>query len=331
MRQENPTLSIKDIVLLKERPQDYYKLQDRLTKTHDGTSSGPINAHIKEFIYENINSPFRCVSVFNENGKLLKYEDEGLEDENQREAPVYSKEDLEQMGTNNHIIYKPTGQDNEGHLWSKLPYSNYDNRYTEPDRYLEVPNEDDLERLTYTNEDGEQLVRSITMLSSAGEDSKSTVTIIKNNNFSSENNEALMNAGKKLNDVIEKYESEKWDIDREITNKWKKEVVGIDEDESFYIDEDGKKRSYLYHPDYRRMSKERYETIQSRMPDIYTYIENNGVYDDFEDANAKLKIRKNDNAEVKPQKRYNQNQNYYEDLWSETYGELYSEPYDEPY
>ena len=329
MRQENPTLSIKDIVLLKENPSEFFEHQIKITKTHDGTSSGPINAHIKEFIYENANSPFRCVSVFDENGKIIKSEDEGIEDENQRETPVYSKEDLEAMGTNNHIIYKPTGQDNEGHLWAKLPYNNFDKRYSEPDTYLEVPNEDDLERLTYTNEDGEQLVRSITMLSSAGEDSKNTVTIIKNNNFSSENNESLMNAGKKLNDVIEKYEDEKWAIDREITNKWKKEVVGIGENENFYIDEDAKKRSYLYHPDYERMNKEIYDTIESELPDVYTYIENSGVYDDFEGANAKLKIRKNDNVEVNTRRRYNHNQDYYEDVWSEEYGEMYSEP-DEP-
>ena len=60
MYNEIPTLNIKDIVLVKERPQDYEKLRsERLTKTHDGTSKGVIFQHFGDFIKEVSNDAYR--------------------------------------------------------------------------------------------------------------------------------------------------------------------------------------------------------------------------------------------------------------------------------
>lgn len=325
---KNITLSIEDLVLLKQYPKEYLKkeLENLTIKTHDGTSSGPINNHIKDFIGEYKNNAFRVVSVFNKDGKLIKNDQEGVEDEYKQEVPTFSKEELEEMGTDNHIIYKPTAQDNESHAGVQLPYDNYDNRYSEPDKYLDVPNEDDLERLTYTNEDGEQLVRSITMISgfNGGANTDPSVTIIKNNKYSIENNEALMNAGKKLDDVVMEYRGKQWDIRKEIEQKWEQEN-GIDN--GWFINEKGERESSLYHPTYQQMRKEAYETVQNELPDIYTYIEQSGVYDDFENANAKLKIRKNPNIEEKYPTRGTsmsvRNQRDYEETWEEGYGEPY--------
>lgn len=328
MDKNTPILNIKDLALLKSKPSEYYQRKLKTTKTHDGTSSGPINVHIKDFITEYKNTPFRVVAVYDKDGNLIKKETEGIENDIKQEVPVYSKKDLENMGTNNNIIYKPTLMGDGSHMSVQLPYDNPEKRWSEPDKYLEVPNKDDLERLTYTNEDGEQLVRSITMISrynGEGSNTDPSVTIIKNNKYSSEDNEKLMGAGQKLNDVVGEYDNKKWDIEQQVRDDWEKEN-GIENGR--FVDENGRTFSAYLHPTFNEMRMKQHETVQKELPDIYTYIEQSGVYDDFENANAKLKIRKNPKIEAKYDNYKEEYQtDYYEDVWSEVHNELYSDPY----
>ena len=321
---KNITLSIEDLVLLKQYPNEYLKkeLNNLTIKTHDGTSSGPINTHIKDFIHNNVNSAFRCVSIFNEKGEVVKHETEGLEDEDKNETPVYTKEDLNEMGTNNHIIYKPTAMAEEAYTWSWLQDFGHE--------FFEVPNQTDLERLTYTNEDGEPLVRSITMIPGTG--GKNSVTIIKDNNYSSEDNEALMNAGKNLENAVSDFEKIRYDTARQYESDWYNSLPGYNGDT--FIDEEGIRRNPIAHPDYSNMKANKDAYVESQVGNIYDYLEESGVYNDFENAHTKLKVRKNDNVELKHEEQPNHipyNQEDYEDTWAEWYDEpFYSEPTEPP-
>ena len=202
---KTPTLSINDIVLLKERPQDYLKIHaERLTKTHDGTSSGPIKSNIKNFINRYSQDPFRRVVAFDSEGEkivdhLTHYHNQVIWDD----ALINSEQ------TNMHVIMN-ANLDAEGLFDDEVEDHQFigsgevTRDKTNPNFYAQASqdytvfiNENEARQLCVRNNDGEYVVRSVTMVSP----NKETMTLIKDNNFSYEDHQKLINVMREAYDM----------------------------------------------------------------------------------------------------------------------------------
>ena len=220
--EKTPTLSIKDIVLLKERPQDYIKIYaERLTKTHDGTSSGPIKNKLKTHINNTVGSYYRHTTVFSEDGKSLwtPYDSEVYDWEylmvtsEDHEEPVFEEteafvDDLNEHA-NMHIVTKPSYDDDyhggEGGV-ANLTFVDKNG-----DSYRLVSDEE-AGRLLMKNTDGEYMFRSTTII---GDDGTST-TLIKNNKFDEGNHEKLQETIDNMNSDVFKQQLKLNDRSNEI-------------------------------------------------------------------------------------------------------------------
>lgn len=183
MDKKTPILSIKDIVLLKQYPMEYYKKQIKITKTHDGTSSGPIRNHLKNFIEEKTKSSIKYYTLIGADGKKItdvklvpgygKKKDNPYSYDNSNGEydlnELYDKID-ETGETGMHVIT------NEGYL---RPYG-HAGIYSLMDKdFMVIPNENEIDQLMLKNDDGEYLVQSVTVVGDNGK----TITLVKYNDF----------------------------------------------------------------------------------------------------------------------------------------------------
>ena len=187
MTYENaPTLSIRDIVLLKERPQDYEKLRsERLTKTHDGTSSGPIKEHLRIMVGQYSRDAYAHTMVLSSEGKIID-EYHGITGTT---TPVGDTQQyIRTDGTDMHIITK-LGQDTDtnGYHFTEGTLNKYE-----------------LKELMLQDEEGNYKVRSMTLVGHDG----SSMTAIRDNTFNPENHERYEQLCEEFTPKIEEWAKE---------------------------------------------------------------------------------------------------------------------------
>ena len=211
MSDETPTLSIKDIVLLKERPQDYLKIHaERLTKTHDGTSSGPLKKPIRRVIGASIDSYYRYTEVYSANGdELWNTDDSEWADGGDVNITITDGDYLEPITDETEAIVEDLGKFKDANIISKPTYDNESNGNNRAffdkngNKHL-MPTVEEGERLMMQDEDGNYLFRSQTII---GDDATS-VTLIRDNKFSPENHEAYSQMLNDMNADISKHHSQ---------------------------------------------------------------------------------------------------------------------------
>ena len=266
------TLSINDLALLKINPDEYYKRQ--LNKTHDGTSMGPLRQKIKDFSSRYGADDEVVINVYDDKHSTAQAQHFG----NVFEADYFDPDEaylLEEVTdleiTDGHIIR------NIGHEYVDFthPYS-----YESMDKYEDMysaPNSHDLEQLTRKNDDGEYLFRSMTLVSPNG----ASISFIKNNQFSSEDEAGFMKLVEEYNadcyDYSNKYDSDFFENkDRIVADR--NELEGgiewrLDPKEHFGVNDDSIK-----------MTTEQNGTL-------YDFIKEKGYEEKFEKYNVKVRIR----------------------------------------
>ncbi len=156
-------LSIEEIALVKSKK----KSLDDILKTHDGTSMGRIKSKLKEFIKDNAKNRKRQYLYLDENGKEL------------------NEKDLTDNGMV-HLI-RNIG-DTDIFTDEELPVDGF-HPFTSDDIFNMVYTTDNQEPIYVGDMTGEDLYRSVTIVSPSGE----TVSLIKNNKFSTEDKKTLLN------------------------------------------------------------------------------------------------------------------------------------------
>ena len=173
------TLSIKEISELKNET----KTLDEIIKTHDGTSmGGAYGKSLKKFIEEYADDYEKHIKIYNSNNETLTHIVDGeynynngifidlpLKDyKNEKDLHIISNIGIyEALGENHYII-----------------------------NGMSIPLPQDVEPLLEKNNDGEYLVRSNTIVCP----DKSSLTLIKNNKFNSENEDMLNETIRRMND-----------------------------------------------------------------------------------------------------------------------------------
>lgn len=215
MDKETPTLSIKDIVLLKERPQDYLKIiTETLTKTHDGTSMGKIGPVLDAWGEKTTNWFMeKEVSVFDSDGKergsrigtrtggpwSCKIDNETVYRDDEWVTP---QDFSDNSGYTNMHWIETSVEGREGHKYdigttikesgavslheqagANVPRDEHPLHNEGTCGVLTVPSQLQLNQLCSKNENGEYALKSYSMVSRNG----TRITAIKNDSFNTEN------------------------------------------------------------------------------------------------------------------------------------------------
>ena len=192
MNRNAPTLTIRDIVLLKEHPQEYYE-KLHITKTHDGTSTGGgFREGLNQFIEDYSQSPFCNTAIYTNEGegqviyKATYNTDEKLitEGVNITIDKDYNPETDKDM----HIFHTSNPSENRDGTRPGVYYWDGDSPTDKPNVSMIGFHDRDVEYLTEKNAEGEYLYRSTTIVSPSGK----SMTLIKNNKFNDSNHKTLL-------------------------------------------------------------------------------------------------------------------------------------------
>ena len=283
MKTNNIQLSIKDIVLLKHDPYNYY-----ITKTHDGTSSGPLRDPIIKVIRASTQTTYRYTEAYSNDGKTKIWDtlqsdyaesrDWNLEltDIDHSEPTLLEITSIQQdtKGQKDmHIISKPTYDEMQEPEHRNISfYDKNGEKYT-------LPLESEALRLTMQDEDGDYIARSQTTI---GEDATS-VTFIKNNKFNPENHEKYEQLIDHMAEDLEAHASNREERAREIFND------SVDWDRYTALDRNNRKEMEEWNDYLRKMEINSRKKAGEELGDTKTYI--NEVYAPlFEEQNVKIKF-----------------------------------------
>ena len=195
MYEDKPTLSIKEIADLKEGR----KTLEELTKTHDGTSMGTIGPILDELCRTHGNS--ERVIAYDENGKKVYDIDD---DKHTRRGAVgvqNLERDMSKLEGKAKDLHCVVGE-NSGLSNRTVVDINYGSGQ------LNIPNYNQLKSLCTTNDEGDYLLRSYTMIS----DNSTRMTFIKTNNFNKSNHKEYRQICKDIGKESKKYNKEFQDI-----------------------------------------------------------------------------------------------------------------------
>lgn len=269
MKSNNIQLSIKDIVLLKQDPYNYY-----ITKTHDGTSMGPLRQKIKDFYRRYGTDDEVIINVYDDDHSTARAEHYGNVFDSDYYDPdeAYLIEEVKDLEiTDGHIIR------NIGHEYVDFthPYS-----YESLDKYEDMysaPNTHDLEQLTAKNDEGEYMFRSMTLVSPNG----ASISFIKDNQFSSEDEKGFM-------ELVEKYNLDCYDY----SNKYSADV---DDNRNGIVEErnaiEGGVEWRLDPKEHFKVNDDSIKRTTEQNGTLYDFIKDNGYEDDFEKYHVKVRIR----------------------------------------
>ena len=197
MNKKAPTLTIKDIVLLKQYPDKYLEkeLKGITNKTHDGTSITPVKEVMNHFIKEYGNSPWHHTAVYSSDGKkeLMneKYDEYDARDYSEEHFSLPDGQDM-------HII---------AHSGEASPVIR-EGMYDKDMNIMECLNEADIDYLTEQNTDGTFKIRSTTITSNT--ENKESMTLIRDDNFSEADFDGLNETGAKMNRAVEEHDKKFW-------------------------------------------------------------------------------------------------------------------------
>lgn len=272
MKRNIPILKIKDLALLKSHPEEYY-----LTKTHDGTSSGPLRTGLNDFIGKYADSNYKQIEVLNKEGKHAGHV-QGIYAENIR------VEELEEMGvTDAHIIQNDGGSLFFGPEQTRIQ-EQHDAVFIQDNERYTFPLLEEMDQLTLQNEDGEYYLRSTTVTDSyAG----GSITLMRTNKFNEENHEEF----RRVADAFEK-ESREWKLEYTFGELAKEKELWNEYRDETGIWLGGEKST---HPERQRIRKEAEKMMQEEMGS-YREVFTKKYGPQFEACNIKLKIRRNSDA-----------------------------------
>lgn len=293
MNQETPTLSIQDIVLLKERPQDYLKLHnERLTKTHDGTSGGPIKDHLRIMVGQYSQDAYAHTMVLSSDGKTID-EYHGITGTT---TPVGDTQQyIRTDGTDMHIITK-LGQDTDTNGY----------HFTEG-----TLNKNELKELMLQDDEGNYKVRSMTLVGHDG----SSMTAVRDNTFNPENHEKYEQLCEEFTPKIQEWAKE---------NRGKPYAEAVQNLTNDFIKEHGREPTYnekwgeggIY---------DQAKNIYDDIPTVEEYITNE-LSPEFEEIGVKIKYQKNNHIPYEGQDYDSSYERWREDLYAlgpEDGGELW--------
>lgn len=185
----NLRLSIQEIADLKEGRRSLEEIE----KTHDGTSMGTIGPILDELC--RTKGTKKQVLAFDENGKrVYKIDDDDRKNDIGIQHLEQNISDIDGEKKNLHGVVS------ENRMLSGRTVT--DIRYHGGE--LNIPNYNQLKSLCTTNEDGDYLLRSYTMIS----DNNSRMTFIKNNNFDKSNHKDYRQICKDIGKESKKYNKE---------------------------------------------------------------------------------------------------------------------------
>ena len=193
-------LSIQEIADLKGGR----KSVDEIRKTHDGTSMGQLNGIIKNKADEYRKPPNQHIFIYDENlNEKMTLVGSWEDDKNGTPKIPYNKIDT----TNNHLIktvgmnFDPFG---EG-LHNNSTYGHFDmdgGRYSSDiDKSVSPFKQSDMSEILKKDKDGNYISRGITLISQGG----STMTLIKNNKFDTDNEKQYKKLCKEFQNDIDYY------------------------------------------------------------------------------------------------------------------------------
>lgn len=276
---ENPTLNIKDLVLLKSNPQKYIEKQLHTIKTHDGTSSGPIRGPLTNFIENNVNSTFRQTIVLDSSGKQVVELKDVVSDFDHEEPLEYEWEDIDEQLEDNdvHIISKISRDDMysaslmDDDMTNPWFYDKYGNEWT-------MISSEEASRLLEIDEKGNYKVRSETLVSRDG----TSMTYTKNNSFNEENHEAFTNLVNEFNKDMKQHEL--------LLHKETYDAM-----DKYAMENGYERRSRIPFDEYRAKKEEFRKMAEEQYGDNINYINEKWKNRFEEECNVKLKIQYNSN------------------------------------
>lgn len=260
MKKNSLKLTIKEIADLKEGR----KTLEEIEKTHDGTSMGTIGPILDELC--RTKGTKKQVLAFDENGKkVYEIDDNGKNDNGIQhlERDISSidgeKKNLHGVVSENRTL--------SGRTVADIEYN---------DGELNIPDYNQLKSLCTTNEDGDYLLRSYTMISDNG----SRMTFIKNNNFDKSNHKEYRQICKDIGKESKKYNKE--------YNSRVAELVKEKREEAGYINirEQGITLDELQ-PIYRAAEKQALKEVGSWEDRV---MKGKGFTDKLENCNVKFRM-----------------------------------------
>lgn len=250
-----------------------------------------LNESLDDFTKENgwFTSGGGRLEVYDENGKQVK--DYHIPSDN-------SKYEFNNVTTGEaHIITT----DNEKGTRTRIPesgsYTNQGDGFSDwkgrQPGYTVIPNADDLEKLTAKNENGEYLVRSMSVASHNG----TRMSVVRNNKFSSDDEANFKQVNKELTKATQDYD---FDFQETYSKNFEKAKSEISKDD-FPMTIDGK--DVAYYPQVVNsiaMDKARRETIKEIGTFEQNVLENQGFYDKYEQCNVKFRVSRKNTEQFSP-------------------------------
>ena len=307
---ENPTLNIKDLVLLKSNPQKYIEKQLQTIKTHDGTSSGPIKSYLHQMVEKYSKDAYAHQMIISSDGKLINQYDDLT-----GSTCVIGNGMKHVLGHESRKDNPNSNYNRDVHVISNIGYEDEESHH----RY-DVPNSTDLRELMKQDSEGEYYIRSLTLVGKEG----SSMTIVRDNSFGPESHEAY---------------SEICDNWRVTLNKWHEENVTkptmaeYERLEQEFIKEHGREPTFDEAWGKGGLHAQSYNVIKGK-PTMAEYIANE-LGPEFEKCGVKIKYQKNDHIPYKGEDPDISVERWREELYkyegTDEYGHLWNEYfYNEP-
>lgn len=276
------TLNIHDLAFLKQNPEEYIEKQLSMIKTHDGTSTGGgFKESLKWFIEDYSQDPFCNTAVFTNDGSegVVYRATTNTEEQLVKEGIDITKDKYYSEGTDFHIIQNSSPGENPDGTRPGVYYWDSASPVDEPNLSMIGFHDRDVEYLTETNDDGEYLYRSTTIVSPNGK----SMTLIKNNSFDEKDHKYLRDIQndmkKSVNDYVKEYRTQQALNFNELKLEYMKEhnVASV----PWEIE--------------NKMTHDSHKYAKEQMGgDLYDYLVNQGYPERFEtEANIKMRVKNN--------------------------------------
>lgn len=233
---------------------DEYLIENDIVKTHDGTSMKKIWNSINKFQDEYGQNKYEHVEFYNENGKKVYH---------------YTSNRVNGCGLPNNDYFDKPGNQNL-HLMHNHPGS----EYTRYEPIMTCLSKDDVENLIRKNSNGENYYRSITCSATNG----FTMSLIRKDDFDDKDISSFNKAYSKLDEAYSEYKSKYLKaLDNELREWNLAHPTNPDGTKEFLS------KSEMYNLGVKRLYKDE-GTFTS-------YLKKQGIFDEFENCNCKLRIR----------------------------------------
>lgn len=231
-------------------------IDEELSKTHDGTSSGAIRGSIKEFARKYADSVDKHIVIYDERGYEIKHLQGTEENYYDVEVPYGEIKDM----SNLHMVSNVSIDD----IYGEHRVANG----------VSILNPDDIGMLVQKNGQGDYLVKSNTLVSPNNQ----SMTLIKNDKFNKDNEKGLMKVAEDMNKDYNRFIDERNKVASEKFEELRRERGGTIPDVQTMS----------------AMEDEAFAYADKKVGTVDDFLEQGDYYNKLAENNCKLKVQKNE-------------------------------------